>query len=321
MNNNNQIAAREAFMSPVALQQIEYFANKLKDSQALPNTITNGAQLMMVLLAGFEAGMSPMESINSYYIVNGKLTMWGDAVIRQLRRNTYTVKWIETTDKKAVVEIHKDGKLIGDGSFTIEQAATAGLAGKDVWKKYPEDQLRWKAISRAIRFHCPEVLGGVYITEDIKEDITNDKVQATDISIINDEQRDELLQLTEKSGGTEEKIRELVESKFGCKLEDLTVHNWKILTKTLTKKIEDQKAPKKAEESTPNVIEADLEEKPAENTPLESPASTTQPENDTNTQSEPKIAQEVANQDNPATVDVPAEPNPWDDAEDNQTTP
>ena len=83
--NSMTIHKKGAFVDPQALQQMEGLSNKLIKSQALPNTIQNASQLMMVFLAGYDAGMTPMQAIQSYYFVNGKLTIWGAAVITQLK--------------------------------------------------------------------------------------------------------------------------------------------------------------------------------------------------------------------------------------------
>lgn len=166
---STQITKRGEFMNPVALQQIEQLSQKLIGSQALPNTIKNGSQLAMVLMAGYESGMTPMESINSYYIVNGKVTIWGQALIRQLRKGGWSIEWNESTEDKATVTIKK-GRDKATETYTFDEAVSAGLTSKDTWKKYPTEMLRHKAIARAVRFTCPEVLNGHYVTEEIDAD-------------------------------------------------------------------------------------------------------------------------------------------------------
>lgn len=165
----NHLATRKEFMNPVALQQIEVLSQKLIGSKALPNTIQNGAQLSMVLMAGYEAGMTPMEAINSFYIVNGKVTIWGQAVIRMLRRSGWSLEWPESTPTKATVTITKGNEQATE-SYTIEEAKMAGLLHKNPWKNHPTEMLRHKAIARAVRFTCPEVLNGHYVTEEIDGD-------------------------------------------------------------------------------------------------------------------------------------------------------
>jgi len=169
-NEGNKLALRGEFLPQQAWAQIEALTAKLQGSGALPNSIKNSSQLAMVLLAGYEAGMTPMESINSYYIVNGKVTIWGSAVLVQLRRAGYKIKWLKTDDKIASLElVTPDGRDKHEETYTIEEAKASGLTGKDTWIKYPKQMLRHKAIAQAVRFFCPEVLGGFYMKEEVED--------------------------------------------------------------------------------------------------------------------------------------------------------
>ncbi len=53
------------------------------------------------------------------------------------------------------------------GSFTIQEARKAELAGKDIWKKYPARMLTWRARSIALRDAFPDILKGVRIAEEL----------------------------------------------------------------------------------------------------------------------------------------------------------
>lgn len=45
----------------------------------------------------------------------------------------------------------------------MEDAQRAGLAGKDVWKKYPKMMLRARCLSDGIASHCPETARGLRV--------------------------------------------------------------------------------------------------------------------------------------------------------------
>jgi len=53
-------------------------------------------------------------------------------------------------------------------SFTIEQAQRAGVTGKDNWKKYPEAMLRARCISALARAVYPDVVLGIYETDELE---------------------------------------------------------------------------------------------------------------------------------------------------------
>jgi len=60
----------------------------------------------------------------------------------------------------------------GAATFTIEEAKTAGLAGKDNWKGYPSDMLFARALTRAQRRYAPDIWGGsVYTPEEVGADV------------------------------------------------------------------------------------------------------------------------------------------------------
>src|SRR5690606_39073208 len=73
------------------------------------------------------------------------------------------------TDESAKVEVWRDDELIGSASYTIDQAKTAGLAGKDNWRKNPGDMLVARATTRAIKRHAPAVLLGLLVGDEAEQ--------------------------------------------------------------------------------------------------------------------------------------------------------
>jgi len=148
-------------------KRIMDISGHLAESKALPSFIQNPAQLTMVLLAGKEAGMGPVEALNSYYIVNGKVVIYGQATLTQLKRAGFKVKWGDCDPRKATVTIISPDGCENTETYTMEEAVDTGQTGKAVWKQHPKSMLRWKALGANIRFFCPEVLNGHYVKEDI----------------------------------------------------------------------------------------------------------------------------------------------------------
>ena len=156
------------FPSLDSWNQIMSISEKLSESKALPTFIQNPAQLTMILLAGKESGMGVIESLNSYYLVNGKITIFGQATLIQLKRAGFRVKWGDCDDKKAVVTIIAPDGTENTETYSMSEAIKTGQTNKDVWAKHPKPMLRWKALAANVRFFCPEVLYGHYIREDLE---------------------------------------------------------------------------------------------------------------------------------------------------------
>lgn len=66
-------------------------------------------------------------------------------------------------------------------SYTMSEAAQAGLTTKGVWMKYPQDMLQHRALVRGARDFAPDVLNGMLSTEEINSIVT-DSVPYTEYS-------------------------------------------------------------------------------------------------------------------------------------------
>lgn len=177
--NQELTVTSERFPTPEKWQAIMQISEELSKSKALPTSIQNPAQLTMVLLAGREAGMGVIESLNSHYIVNGKITVYGSAVLTQLRRAGYRVRWGECTDKSATVTIIAPNGDENTETYTMAEAVKAGNTGKAVWAQHAKSMLRWKALAANVRFFAPETTYGHYLTEDIDEKTVRDDPENT----------------------------------------------------------------------------------------------------------------------------------------------
>lgn len=78
----------------------------------------------------------------------------------------YRLTITHADQQRATVAVSRNGEQLGTASFTIEEARTAGLAGKDNWKRHPTDMMVARATTRAIKWFCPEALLGGVLTED-----------------------------------------------------------------------------------------------------------------------------------------------------------
>lgn len=118
------------------------------------------------IMAGAELGIPPFAAMTGISIINGKPCIGSNLMAASLKKSgKYNYKVKCGTDKQCTIEFWELGHVLGEYTFTIEDAVRAGLASKDVWKKYPKAMLFARAISAGIRFYCPDLfLGGTYYT-------------------------------------------------------------------------------------------------------------------------------------------------------------
>jgi len=122
----------------------------------------------MIALECLATRKTPFDFKREFHLVNGALTMRSDAMLAGYRTRGGKVIW-KQFDSNAAIAIWKyDGNECEIG-FTTEDAKQAGLLPAKLgsgWQKDPSAMLRARCISKAIRMLAPEVVAGVYATEE-----------------------------------------------------------------------------------------------------------------------------------------------------------
>ncbi len=149
--------------SLASFQVLASFANQLCKSEALPACYKNAANVLVALQTGKEMGLQPMESLNSLYIVNGKIQIWGSAQIKLLKLNGWKLNVRTTTDKLCDLQITK-----GDESFDYQTKFEELPTSSKAKAFAPKEKLYYHTVSRLIRFYVPEVLGGQHLYNEVE---------------------------------------------------------------------------------------------------------------------------------------------------------
>ena len=129
------------------------------------------AQAVVKILAGRELGLSPLESMTNIYIVNGKVALQVKVIAALIKKSGKYDYQVEKQDNEecTIAFFQKNGtfKEIGKSTFTIKDAAKAGIVNKDSWKNYPKNMLFARALSNGARFYCPDVYSA-YTPEELE---------------------------------------------------------------------------------------------------------------------------------------------------------
>lgn len=167
-------------MDPVAYEQARVMAVDLINADALPSSIKNKEQAMMLIIAGREMGMSPMEAIHDLYFVDGKIDIYGKATPAALRRAGWRIEKFDESvpdECEATVYNPKTGERITD-KFTFAEAEASGFTKdghgytKFGWKSGAnrKRKLRYGVLSQILHTYIPEVLGSVAGIAEYSED-------------------------------------------------------------------------------------------------------------------------------------------------------
>lgn len=127
-------------------------------------------QAMALMLVAQAEGMHPVTAARDYHIIQGKPTLKVDALLSRFIKAGGKIVYNKYTDQSvSVTASHPEcGELTVD--WDIARARQAGIANKDIWKSYPRNMLRARAVSEAIHAIAPWVAVGV-LTKEEAEDI------------------------------------------------------------------------------------------------------------------------------------------------------
>lgn len=128
------------------------------------------------LQAGLELGLTPIWSLTNIMVVNGRPSVWGDALLGLILSRKDCEDVIETFDGEgdnlvATCEVKRSGRLPVKRSFSVEDAKRAGLYTKNqsVHNTYPKRMLQMRARSWACRDSFADALRGLGVIEEVRE--------------------------------------------------------------------------------------------------------------------------------------------------------
>lgn len=146
--------------------------------------VKSAAQAATKIIAGREMGLGPFASMNSLYMVKGKIAMSGNLIASKIKASgKYDYKVIEKTNDKCVIEFFQlqphsmEMASIGKETFTMDDARAAGLAGGENWRKWPKNMLFNRCVSNGYRTYCPDIfsMGPVYTPEELEPAVRLDE--------------------------------------------------------------------------------------------------------------------------------------------------
>jgi hypothetical protein len=131
------------------------------------------AQAFVKIALGDSMGFNPSEAMTGIDIIQGRVSVGANLRAARMQRAGFTWDILQLDDKGCRLRLKFGGKplvsevLEGDKivevptvvSFMAEDAARAGLIGKDNYKKNPRNMFFARAITNAQRWYAPGVLG------------------------------------------------------------------------------------------------------------------------------------------------------------------
>ncbi len=161
---------------PQDAEQAFRMAQMIHASGMAPRDMQSPEKIVTSIIAGMEIGLKPFQSVQSFAVVNGRPTIWGDAALGLVQASGYLDDFEETIggDGEAMVatcrakRIDRKSEIVR--TFSVADAKKAGLWGKSgPWSQYPRRMLQLRARAFCIRDGFPDVLKGIGIQEEVAD--------------------------------------------------------------------------------------------------------------------------------------------------------
>ena len=166
--------------SGLALQSFDdafRFSKMVASSEFAPKDFRGKPEsCMLAIQHGSEVGLSPMQSLQSIAVINGRPTIWGDAALALVQSSPVCEYVREYTEGEgdglvAVCEAKRKGYPAPTVvRFSVADAKKAGLWGKSgPWSQYSSRMLTLRARGFALRNAFADALRGLITAEEAQD--------------------------------------------------------------------------------------------------------------------------------------------------------
>lgn len=153
------------------------FASMVAKSEFAPKDFKGKPEsCLLAIQHGSEVGLSPMQSLQSIAVINGRPTIWGDAALALVQSSPvceYVREYIEGEGDGMVAVCEAKRRGYPQPTvvrFSMADAKRAGLTGKQgPWTQYPGRMLALRARGFALRNAFADALRGLITAEEAQD--------------------------------------------------------------------------------------------------------------------------------------------------------
>lgn len=166
--------SQQGGMQLATIGEVYAFAELMAMAGWLPKGVAKEGAVIAIV-AGIPLGLNAFMAVQGITPINGRPTIWGDTLVGVVKASGLMVDeyFEEIPGEKGALYGYryvcqrKGYPNPNIGTFTINDAKTAGLWGKDgPWKNYPKRMLQVRARAFALRDAFADVLRGMRIAEE-----------------------------------------------------------------------------------------------------------------------------------------------------------
>lgn len=159
-------------LAPQTFAEAEHIAKILATSDLVPKgMIGKPANILLAIMYGAEIGISPAQALQNVMVINGRPSLWGDAVMGKVLASGFLETFEEIEEKDSFTyKVKRKGLPMISRTFSMDDARKAKLATKPgPWQEYPKRMLFHRARSWALRDAFADVLKGIRYYEEERD--------------------------------------------------------------------------------------------------------------------------------------------------------
>ena len=170
-----QLVTQSTFsLSPTTLKEAMQYADIMAKSTVVPTAYQGkSGNILVAVQMGADLGLKPMQALQNIAVINGRPSIYGDALLALVQVNPVFEDIQETFDAStdtATCTVKRKNQTAHTATYSKVDATTAGLWGKSgPWKNYPKRMLQMRARGFALRDKFADVLGGLITAEEAQD--------------------------------------------------------------------------------------------------------------------------------------------------------
>lgn len=157
-------------LATIPVRDLEVMASRVAKSRLFSMDESQAFTLMLLCQS---RGIHPIEAVMRYDIVQGRPAMKAEAMLAEFQRIGGSVEWLTDNDNAEVQEASFSHPTLCPKpkrvKFSMKDAARAGLAAKETWKRHPSNLMRARVVSTALRMLAPGIVTGIYTPEEVRD--------------------------------------------------------------------------------------------------------------------------------------------------------
>jgi hypothetical protein len=124
-------------------------------------------EMLPLMIIAQSQGRPFTSVVEEYSVINGRPALKAESMLARFQKAGGHIKWTELSDTRcAAIFSHPQCDPV-EVDWDMDRAKAAGLAGRDMWRKFARNMLKARVISDGVRTAYPACLGGVYTPEEL----------------------------------------------------------------------------------------------------------------------------------------------------------